>query len=81
MFGHDRNVSACCEGFFAARDNDATDGFVGIKDFQGGAQFVHQISVQGVQSLGTIEGDDANFAAFDADFNVFVGQNNSPIGC
>ncbi|MEN9830973.1 MAG: hypothetical protein RLZZ487_578, partial [Pseudomonadota bacterium] len=26
-----------------------------------------------------VEGDDANFAAFNADFNVFVRQKDSPI--
>ena len=38
------------------------------------AQFVHQSGIQGVQRLGAVEGDDADFAAFDADFNVFVAQ-------
>ena len=38
------------------------------------AQFVHQSGIQGVQRFGAVEGDDADFAAFDADFNVFVAQ-------
>ena len=78
VFGHGRNIGAGCKGFFTAGHNDATNGIVGIKGLEGCAQLVHQGAVQGIQGFGAVEGDDANFAAFGADFDVFVGQNFSP---
>ena len=79
VFGHGRNVGAGSKGFFAARHDDAANGFVGIKVLQSQAQFVHQGAIQSVQSFRAIQCDDANFAAFNADFNVFVRQKDSPI--
>ena len=76
---HGRNVSTCGKGFFAAGDDDAANGLVGVKGFEGQAQLVHQSAVQGVQGLGAVQGDDANWPAFGADFNVFVGQVLSPV--
>ena len=78
VFGHGRNVSACCKSFFTASDNDATYGIVGVKSLQSRAQLVHQGTIQSIQGFGAVERDDANFAAFGADFDVFVGQNFSP---
>jgi hypothetical protein len=77
--GHGRDVGPCGKGFFAAGDDDAANGLVGVKGFEGQAQLVHQGAVQGVQGFGAVEGDDADLPAFGADFNVFVGQVLSPV--
>ena len=79
MLGHGRNVGAGRKGFFAAGDDDAANGLIGIECLECCTQFVHQGAIQSVQSFGAVEGDDANFAAFNADFNVFVRQKDSPI--
>ena len=79
VLGHGRDVGTRGKGFFAARHNDAANGFVGIKGLQCGTQFVHQGAIQSVQGFGAIQCDDANFAAFNADFDVFVRQKDSPV--
>jgi hypothetical protein len=41
------------------------------------AQLVHQLIVQGVELLGTIQGDDADFVGFDAGLDVLVMHGES----
>ena len=58
-----RDVGAGSEGLFAAGDDDAADGVVGIKDQQRGAQLVHQRIVQRIELLGAVQRDEAGAAA------------------
>ena len=57
---HLANVGTCCESFFAACENNAADIIIRVKAIQSYIHFGDQLRVQRIQSLGSIEGDDAD---------------------
>ena len=75
---HGCNVGACCKSFFAASDHDAANGLVGVKGFEGLAEFDHQACVQGVELLRTVERDDAYFVSFGVNGDEFVAHAITP---
>jgi hypothetical protein len=56
----------CGKCLFAAGDDHAADGRVGIEGLERGAQLIHQRVVQRVELLGAVEGDDTDLAGFGA---------------
>jgi hypothetical protein len=74
VFGHGADVGTGGKGLFAAGDDHAADGLVGIKGLERLAQFVHQLVVQRVELLGAVQRDDADLLGFGAHFNGFVGH-------
>jgi hypothetical protein len=75
--GHGADVGAGGKRLLAAGDDDAADRFVGVEGLERRAQFVHQLVVQGVELLRTIELHDADLARFRAHFDVGVGHGCS----
>ncbi|MNV58565.1 hypothetical protein D3C71_1509510 [compost metagenome] len=77
VFRHGANIGSGGERSFTAGNDHAADLLVGIKRLQGGPQFIHQLIVQRVELLGTVEGDDADLVRFNADFDGFVAHEGS----
>ncbi len=59
---HGADVSPRREGLFATGDDDAADVGIGLECQQRGAQFVHELIVQRVERLGTIQRQQADSA-------------------
>jgi hypothetical protein len=66
VFGHGADVGAGGKGLFAAGDDHAADGLVGIKGLERCAQLVHELVVERVELLGAVQRDDADLFGFGA---------------
>ena len=69
---HAADIGTRRKRFFAAGDDQATQRRVGVISLQRVAQLVHQLIVQGIELLGTVQRHDADFVGFGAGLDVFV---------
>jgi hypothetical protein len=77
-FRHGRNVGTGGKGFFAAGDDHAADGLIGVEGLQCGTEFVHQGAVERVECLRPVQRDDADFFGLDTHLDQFISHGLSP---
>ena len=75
--GHGTNVGPSGKGFFAAGDDHAANGGVGVIGLERGAQLVHQLAVQGIELLGPVEGDHPDLVGVGGGLDGLVGHGVS----
>ena len=57
---HLANVGTCGKGFFASGDDDRANAVICFESVEGFIHLGNHLGVQSIQSLGPVEGDDAN---------------------